>query len=232
MKKQNDVRMEKRDLPVKLSDELLADRGRELAELRREIDEAEESRKLENNRRKGIIADMEEAAADLLRTLGSGTELHPVECVISMDFKRRLVVTTRDDTGEEVSSRSMSAEELEGRLEEIENQMPPPAPDLKVIDIPAIVQTTRPVSDSPLLLPPAGEDVSREFAALVDRAVDVIRQTQRASVTTIQRRLRVGYTAACAIMDELEVRKVVGPPNGAAPREILNLPPSLAPANT
>ena len=51
--------------------------------------------------------------------------------------------------------------------------------------------------------------------------MEVIRQTNRASVSVLQRRLRIGYTRAARIMDLLEERGVVGPNKGAEPREIL-----------
>jgi S-DNA-T family DNA segregation ATPase FtsK/SpoIIIE len=59
---------------------------------------------------------------------------------------------------------------------------------------------------------------------LLQECIEVIRQTQRASVSVLQRRLRIGYVRAANIMDELERRKIVGPakPMGE-PRDILNL---------
>ena len=56
---------------------------------------------------------------------------------------------------------------------------------------------------------------------LLEAAVEIIRQTQRASTSSLQRRLRIGYTRAARLMDLLEQRGVVGPPSGADPREIL-----------
>ena len=44
---------------------------------------------------------------------------------------------------------------------------------------------------------------------------------QKASVSLMQRRLRLGYTRAARIMDELENRGIVGPSKGAEPRDIL-----------
>jgi S-DNA-T family DNA segregation ATPase FtsK/SpoIIIE len=60
-----------------------------------------------------------------------------------------------------------------------------------------------------------------EDGELVDQAIEVIRQTDRASVSILQRRLRIGYTRAARIMDLLEERGIVGPNKGAEPREIL-----------
>jgi S-DNA-T family DNA segregation ATPase FtsK/SpoIIIE len=60
-----------------------------------------------------------------------------------------------------------------------------------------------------------------EDEELVEQALEVIRQTSRASVSILQRRLRIGYTRAARIMDSLEERGIVGPNKGAEPRDIL-----------
>ncbi len=56
---------------------------------------------------------------------------------------------------------------------------------------------------------------------LVEAAVQIIRETQRASTSSLQRRLRIGYTRAARVMDVLEERGIVGPARGSDPREIL-----------
>jgi len=56
---------------------------------------------------------------------------------------------------------------------------------------------------------------------LLTQAVEIIRETQRASTSSLQRRLRIGYTRAARVMDILEERGIVGPARGAEPREIL-----------
>ncbi|MCF7708197.1 MAG: DNA translocase FtsK [Verrucomicrobia bacterium] len=60
-----------------------------------------------------------------------------------------------------------------------------------------------------------------EDEELIEKCIDVIRMEQRASVSLLQRRLRLGYTRAARIMDELENRGIVGPSKGAEPRDIL-----------
>lgn len=67
----------------------------------------------------------------------------------------------------------------------------------------------------------ADTEPSDEDEELVEQCMEVIRQTNRASVSVLQRRLRIGYTRAARIMDLLEERGVVGPNKGAEPREIL-----------
>jgi len=56
---------------------------------------------------------------------------------------------------------------------------------------------------------------------LVSQAIEVIRQTRRASTSSLQRRLRIGYNRAARLMDQLEENGVIGPPQGSEPREIL-----------
>jgi S-DNA-T family DNA segregation ATPase FtsK/SpoIIIE len=62
---------------------------------------------------------------------------------------------------------------------------------------------------------------SGEDEELILQCIEVIRSEQKASVSLMQRRLRLGYTRAARIMDELELRGIVGPSKGAEPRDIL-----------
>ncbi len=50
---------------------------------------------------------------------------------------------------------------------------------------------------------------------LFDDAVEIVRKEGRASVSMLQRRLRIGYTRASRIVDTMEDKKIVGPPEGA-----------------
>ena len=65
------------------------------------------------------------------------------------------------------------------------------------------------------------EGASDEDEDLIQQCIEVIRSEQKASVSLLQRRLRLGYTRAARIMDELEQRGIVGPSKGAEPRDIL-----------
>ena len=67
----------------------------------------------------------------------------------------------------------------------------------------------------------AGEDVTEEDEELVEKCLEIIRQEKRASTSLLQRRLRLGYTRAARIVDILEQRGILGPGEGAKPREIL-----------
>lgn len=65
------------------------------------------------------------------------------------------------------------------------------------------------------------EGVTDEDEELVEKCLEIIRQEKRASTSLLQRRLRLGYTRAARIVDILEQRGILGPGEGAKPREIL-----------
>jgi S-DNA-T family DNA segregation ATPase FtsK/SpoIIIE len=67
----------------------------------------------------------------------------------------------------------------------------------------------------------AEDDVTEEDEELVEKCLEIIRQEKRASTSLLQRRLRLGYTRAARIVDILEQRGILGPGEGAKPREIL-----------
>lgn len=78
---------------------------------------------------------------------------------------------------------------------------------------------------------PPWEEMLEQEAALADKddllpkAVEIVRHTQRASASMLQRRLRIGYPRAARLIDELEDLGVVGPAQGGGKeREVLMSP--------
>ncbi|MBI2038752.1 MAG: hypothetical protein HYT22_00495 [Candidatus Niyogibacteria bacterium] len=65
---------------------------------------------------------------------------------------------------------------------------------------------------------------------LYDQAKDIIIQVGKASASYLQRRLRIGYARAARLLDILEARGVIGPGDGAKPREVLLKADEPAPA--
>ena len=66
---------------------------------------------------------------------------------------------------------------------------------------------------------PSNEEL--EGDEMLPAAVDVILETKQASVSMLQRRLKLGYARAARIVDEMEEKGIVGPFQGSKPREIL-----------
>ncbi|SDH54974.1 DNA translocase FtsK [Alteribacillus bidgolensis] len=66
--------------------------------------------------------------------------------------------------------------------------------------------------------PEVKEEVSDE---IYDDAVQLVLQMQSASVSMLQRRFRIGYTRAARLIDEMEMRGIIGPYEGSKPREVL-----------
>jgi S-DNA-T family DNA segregation ATPase FtsK/SpoIIIE len=81
-----------------------------------------------------------------------------------------------------------------------------------VIDTPAqSIPTNVPLKQTPLW---ENEGKSDGSDPLFQEAVELIRKEGRASVSMLQRRLRIGYTRASRIVDMMEDKKIVGPPDG------------------
>jgi DNA segregation ATPase FtsK/SpoIIIE, S-DNA-T family len=60
----------------------------------------------------------------------------------------------------------------------------------------------------------AEEEVLADRDNLVNQAIEVVRETKKASASLLQRRLRIGYPRAARLMDELEEMGVIGPGSG------------------
>ncbi len=67
----------------------------------------------------------------------------------------------------------------------------------------------------------APEDVSDEYDELIDAAAEVVVETGQASVSMLQRRLKLGYARAARLVDQLEEKGIVGPFEGSKPRQLL-----------
>ena len=67
----------------------------------------------------------------------------------------------------------------------------------------------------------APEDADGEFDELIDAAAEVVVETGQASVSMLQRRLKLGYARAARLVDQLEEKGIVGPFEGSKPRQLL-----------
>lgn len=67
---------------------------------------------------------------------------------------------------------------------------------------------------------PTGSGSGSDEDDLYEEAVEVIVQNKKASASLLQRKLKIGYARAARLLDILEENGIVGPVNGAKPREI------------
>ena len=67
----------------------------------------------------------------------------------------------------------------------------------------------------------AASDADSDYDELLPQAVDVIFDTKQASVSMLQRRLKLGYARAARIVDQMEELGIVGPFEGSKPRQVL-----------
>lgn len=74
------------------------------------------------------------------------------------------------------------------------------------------------------LVPEVDDDVHEPeevLDELYEQAVQIVLEAKQASVSLLQRRMRVGYTRAARLIDSMEARGIVGPYEGSKPREVL-----------
>jgi S-DNA-T family DNA segregation ATPase FtsK/SpoIIIE len=93
------------------------------------------------------------------------------------------------------------------RITDFMHSQTPPEYDEKVTEATAI--------DS------AGSDGDEDYDEKYDEAVALISKTRQASISMIQRHLRIGYNRAARIIEMMEKEGIVGPSDGAKPREVL-----------
>jgi S-DNA-T family DNA segregation ATPase FtsK/SpoIIIE len=75
-----------------------------------------------------------------------------------------------------------------------------------------------------LTTPPAATEQAGEedYDELWDDALKIVSDTRQASISMIQRRLRVGYNRAARMIERMEQEGIVGPSDGSGkPREVL-----------
>jgi S-DNA-T family DNA segregation ATPase FtsK/SpoIIIE len=90
-----------------------------------------------------------------------------------------------------------------------------------------------PKSDAPLKQTALFEEMNPADTSvdpLLSEAIDLVRREGRASVSMLQRRMRIGYTRAARIVDMMEDKGIVGPPEGTTQvRQVLDYGPTAPP---
>ena len=147
------------------------------------------------------------AKSELLR---NGYEIRPTECRLTLDFDTGKALEVRVDTLERVEYRALRTEERERELRLF--------PEMHVVMADEGNEPEPESKQAEPITPPTAEQVAA--------AVELLRETDRASITMLQRRMEIGYTAAVQLMDALEHSGVVGPAKeGGETRDIIELPP-------
>jgi S-DNA-T family DNA segregation ATPase FtsK/SpoIIIE len=92
-------------------------------------------------------------------------------------------------------------------------------------------QQAAPEYDATYLVAPPSEDDEAEAGELegeqdplYEEALRVVMDAGKASTSTLQRRLRLGYGRAARILDMMQRDGIIGPPDGSKPREVLKRP--------
>jgi len=105
------------------------------------------------------------------------------------------------------------------------SQVPPSPPNLAMGPIDTLPPGV------PLHQVPLWDNMEQEDDdPLLKEAIDLVRREGRASITMLQRRMRIGYTRAARLIDTMEEKGIVGPPqNDTQVREVLDYGPTIPP---
>ncbi len=162
--------------------------------------------------------------------------------VIKANFPARMAFQVASKIDSRTILDTNGAEKLLGRGDML--YLPPASPEtirihcafINLNEIENIIEHIRhqsPVDKKPLPLFTEAEEtssyggISGDRDALFNEALKLVVRHQQGSVSLIQRRLKVGYSRAARIIDELEDAGVVGPFEGSKAREVLISPEEL-----
>ena len=67
----------------------------------------------------------------------------------------------------------------------------------------------------------ADDVLDEPLDSMYDEAVVVVSDAGQASISLVQRRLRIGYNRAARIVEQMEAQGIVGPADGAKARQVL-----------
>ncbi|MBS0627771.1 MAG: DNA translocase FtsK, partial [Verrucomicrobia bacterium] len=68
---------------------------------------------------------------------------------------------------------------------------------------------------------PGEESEDSPKDSLYEQALSIVLDTNTASTTFLQRKLKIGYARAASLMDELENKGIIGPQEGSRPRRVI-----------
>ena len=132
-------------------------------------------------------------------------------------------VFTRDDEIALEQKRRIVAEWISRRMEE-----PQPVEEVEQVIDSMRQEYYVPIPEMEAYVEEEEEGVSvgggSDLDPLLPEAIRIIASQKKASATMLQRKLRVGFSRAARIIDQLEELGIVGPPDGPRPREVLITP--------
>lgn len=195
-------------LPCRLTDAELQVRGEVMAQADQDIATLEDQKSSAVAEFKAKIEQASGRRSQAAATIRSKQEHRLVDCELRLDYKKGKATKVRTDTGEKLEVRDLRPDEQQMPLIKI---LPTPPPAAKS------PESEKPADTAPEHVEPA-EDDDKE---LIERAVEVLKSTRRASTATLKRSLIIGYQRSVKLMDKLEAMGIVGPAKGSAPREIV-----------
>lgn len=194
-----------KNLKVELKPAEVMAQAEKMARLQQEIAAKEDEAGSVNKRYKSEIEELycqQDSAAGLVR---DKFEFRTVKCLRRLDWKTGMVTEVRSDTSELIDERLMTAAETQMQMALNDEKKDKPAGE-KAQDPEHVPEKAEPIEIS--------EDE-------IKTATEIIKEMGRASTATITRRMKIKASKSARLMEVLEQRGIVGPPNGDEPRAVL-----------
>jgi hypothetical protein len=106
-----------KDLPTGLTDFELTERAKRLSSALREVEEIKAQHATEKAQMKTEMDDAVAAVAELSKVIRDREEKRPVDCELLLDDDEKLAYMVRTDTGEVLSHRTMTDDELQAEID-------------------------------------------------------------------------------------------------------------------
>lgn len=226
-------------LPVKLTTKELLAAGREQADAQEEKRDTEGQMKAAADEYKGKIKAITGKIVRLANLVRAGYEHREVKCEQVYDYETGRVQIMRMDTAEIVEDRPLRQDEQQMQLpmteaERIAREVQKEGVREEDDEIPDGEQGGDEAGEAPEEAPdPAAKPqvksdglvhAPRNSGPITDEelvaAVEILRETKRGSTATLQRKLRIGFVRACAVMEEMERQGWVSETKGPQPRDV------------
>ena len=205
-------------LRVELTDEERLEMGDKLADLYQQSTVLDGELSQAKKQIQGKIEAVKNTIESTVNLLRAGYEIRGVQVETVRDFDLQTVIKRRKDSGAIIERRALREDEMTAETSLFPELHQEPETPAEADQDAEQEEGAESSGSSEATAEPEVLDVGE---AEIAKAIEILRETKRASVSGLQRRLNVGFIRAAQIMEALEVRGIVGPAKGGGTRDII-----------
>jgi len=241
------IKKESRMIRCQLSQKELLEYGEQLSEAIDNLQNTEAEEKQVAKEYKAKKAAFESDVSKLSTLLRAKHEMRSIDCEIRHDYVNAKIFVCRTDTEEVIEEREMRDDERQRHMDFMDTVTPSEEPheepeasvDLQRVPedpeiVPPVAQEPEteseyvgqpdapPVQSAPEPTPEMEpEEEVPENDPYLQKAIELSRGAGKSSITGLRKLLNIGHARASNLMDTMEKMGIVGPANGANPRDVI-----------